>query len=159
MDRRQDGWVYKWVEAVQQEGRLEGVPWVWTGRQPRDGKLSNSFHRLPEDWSFTRARWAGATGAVWRSSTKPRRRDKAGPYHHSAHSLSPPINTSRPILIDLSLDFVHWHIIARPRCSCLSLVRCYFLDFSCDKWTILLKILFLIPIYEGLFHNLHSLRT
>lgn len=89
MNGRMDGQINEWRPGIKR-GDWEGFPWVGTGKQPCDGKLSNSFHRLPEDWSFTRARWAGATGAAWRSWTKPRHRDRAGPYHHSAHELLPP---------------------------------------------------------------------
>lgn len=84
-----DGQINEWRPGIKR-GDWEGFPWVGTGKQSCDGKLSNSFHRLPEDWSFTRARWAGATGAAWRSWTKPRHRDRAEPYHHSAHDLLPP---------------------------------------------------------------------
>lgn len=89
MKGRMDGQINEWRPGIKR-GDWEGFPWVGTGKQPCDGKLSNSFHRLPEDWSFTRARWAGATGAAWRSWTKPRHRDRAGPYRHSAHELLPP---------------------------------------------------------------------
>lgn len=52
---RMDGQINDWRPG-EERGDWEGFPWVGTGRQPCDGKLSNSFHRLPEDWSFTRAR-------------------------------------------------------------------------------------------------------
>lgn len=55
MNGRMDGQINDWRPG-KKRGDWEGFPWVGTGRQPCDGKLSNSFHRLPEDWSFTRAR-------------------------------------------------------------------------------------------------------
>lgn len=55
LSSRMDGQINDWRPG-EERGDWEGFPWVGTGRQPCDGKLSNSFHRLPEDWSFTRAR-------------------------------------------------------------------------------------------------------
>lgn len=119
MSELQDGWADKWLEArpgVEKED-WEGFPWVGTGRLLCDGKLSNSFHRLPEDWSFTRARWAGATGAARRSSTKPRHGDRAGD------------TITVPLTLPSHRFFsAHSHIWARIGGSCQGL--------SCDHFLI-----------------------
>jgi len=93
MNSRINGQINEFRPGIKRS-EWEGFPWVGTGRQPSDGKLSNSFHQLPEDWSFTRARWAGATRAAWRSSTKPRCGGREEPSHHPAHALPPDPNPS-----------------------------------------------------------------
>lgn len=147
MNGRMDGQINDWRPG-KKRGDWEGFPWVGTGRQPRDGKLSNSFHRLPEDWSFTRARWAGATGAAWRSSTKPRRKDRAGPYHHP----NPPSAPASPRLC--------LHTLTRQSKGSVAVVKALFVItfciFNCDKLQMLffgffVKARLLTPLTKRIF--------
>ncbi|TNN27545.1 hypothetical protein EYF80_062311 [Liparis tanakae] len=87
-------------EAVQQRGRLGGEA---GGRRPPDGKLSNSFHRPPEDRSATREEPAPREppGAL---QQKPRRRDREGANQLASHALHPAPDCRRPIPVTAGLE-------------------------------------------------------